>query len=102
MTSTEIVESLREQYPELLLADGFDGALIGVVDGACRSPVACYDYARCIEILMGRDGMEEGEACEYMDFNVTGAYMGELTPLFLHDWRREICGDSVQRSTCNG
>lgn len=87
-TTREIVESLREEYPDCLMADGFDDALIGVIDGACRPTVACYDYQKCIEILMER-GMDETEASEYMDFNVTGAYVGPLTPLFLHDWRRE-------------
>lgn len=88
MTTAEILDSLRDHYDEILLADGFEDALIGVVDGACRSPVACYDYARCIEILM-EGGMDEIEACEFMEFNVVGAYVGEHTPLFLHDWRNE-------------
>ena len=89
MTAAEIRESLEDNYPDLLTADGFDAALIGVVEGACRTAVACYDYRRCVEILMGESTMTEEEAIEYMDFNVTGAYVGELTPLFLHDWRRE-------------
>jgi hypothetical protein len=80
---------MDENYDEILTADGFEDALIGVVDGACRAPVACYDYAKCIEILMTRDGMEEEDAHEYMSFNVTGAYVGEYTPLFVHDWRKE-------------
>jgi len=89
MTSAEILESLREHYPELLLADGFEGALIGLVDGACREPVVCYDFRKCVEILMTRDGMDEDEAEEYLSFNTTGAYVGKYTPLFVHDWRRE-------------
>ena len=88
MTASEMVEALKDNYEDCLLADGFEEALIGVVDGACRSPVACYDYAKCIQILMAR-GMQEEEADEYMEFNVTGAFVGEMTPLFLHDWRQE-------------
>ena len=88
VTATEIIDDLRSNYPELLLADGFDDAVIGLVDGACREPVVCYDYARCIEILIGQ-GMDEEAAEEWMEFNVVGAYMGPLTPLFLHDWRKE-------------
>lgn len=88
MTPAEIIESLRDHYPECLLADGFEEALIGVVEGACREAVACYDYARCVEILMKRDGMEEDEAEEFLVFNTLGAYVGEMTPLFLHDWRK--------------
>lgn len=89
MKAREIIEALRQNYPECLLADGFEDAVIGVVDGACRNPVVCYDYQKCIQILVKRDRMSEEEADEYMSFNVTGAYVGEMTPLFLHDWRRE-------------
>lgn len=86
--SAATLDDLRANYPDCLLGDGFEDAIIGIVDGACREPVVCYDYDECVEILM-RDGMDEIEACEYMDFNVVGAYVGEMTPLFLHDWRRE-------------
>lgn len=89
MTPADMIESIRENYPDCLLADGFEDAVIGVVDGACRNPVVCYDYDKCAQILIERDGMSEEEAYEYIDFNVTGAYVGEMTPLFLHDWRRE-------------
>ena len=43
--------------------------------------MACYDRAKCIEILMR--GMSEDEAEEYFEFNTAGAYMGKYTPLFL-------------------
>jgi hypothetical protein len=88
VTPEEILESLRDNYPECLVADGFEGALVGVVDGACREPVACYDYEKCVEIFMAK-GMSEEDAHEWMSFNVLGAYCGEYTPLFLHDWRKE-------------
>jgi hypothetical protein len=68
---------------EILLADGFEDALVGWVVGACRQPVACYDYDKCAEILVKRDGMDEDEAYEYIDFNVIGAYVGPGTPLFV-------------------
>jgi hypothetical protein len=89
MTPAEIIESLRANYPELLLADGFDEAVIGLVDGACRNPVVCYDYQRCVEILMKSSSMDEEEAEEFLEFNTLGAYVGPETPLFVHDWRRE-------------
>ena len=87
MTNEEILESLRENYPDCLLADGLEDAIIGVVDGACRNPVVCYDYDKCIQALMKTSSMSEEEAAEYLDFNTLGAYVGEYTPLFLHRWR---------------
>lgn len=90
MTTQEILEILNQAADdgdEILLADGFEDALIGTVEGACRAPVACYDYQKCVEILVKRDGMDEDTAAEYIDFNVTGAYVGPGTPLFLHNLR---------------
>jgi hypothetical protein len=67
-----------------LLADGFEDALIGY--GTRFSyDVAVYSTAKCLEILMKRDGMTDEEALEYFEFNVTGAYVGENTPVFLED-----------------
>jgi hypothetical protein len=34
---------------------------------------------------MERDGMSSDEAIEYMEFNVIGAYVGELTPAFIYE-----------------
>ena len=67
-----------------LLADGFEEALIGL-GTQFNKEVAVYDYEKCIAILM-RSGMDHEEASEYMDFNVTGACVGEHTPVFV---RRE-------------
>jgi len=90
MTAAEIKEFLIENNDdEMLFADGFEEALIGTVSGACRQVVACYDYQKCIDILMSRDKMDEEEAEEWMSFNVIGAYAGEFTPLFLYDLRNQ-------------
>jgi len=89
MTGPEIKQYLAENNDEVMFADGFEDAIIGMVHGACRTPVVAYDYHKCVEILVKRDGMDEEEAEEYISFNVTGAYMGELTPLFVYDLRSQ-------------
>ena len=66
-----------------LLADGFEGALIGVGTQFGRD-VAVYDFQDCVDILIERDGMSPEEAYEYMDYNVLCGYVGENTPVFLH------------------
>lgn len=69
---------------EMLFADGFDAALVGVAERCGQPTLAVYDVELCINILM-----EEGhctdreEALEHIEFNVIGAWMGENTPLFL-------------------
>jgi len=66
---------------EILLADGFEDAFIGIAESYGSAPKACYNYDTCIDILM--KDMDEGEAIEFMEFNVAGAYVGEFTPAFI-------------------
>jgi len=67
---------------EALLADGFEEALIGM-GRQFNQDVAVYDYDRCIHILMKRDRMDYHDACEYMEYNVCGAWVGAGTPVFV-------------------
>lgn len=73
----------RHSYTELLFADGFDEAIIGVGWGFTIPAVVAYDKIKCLEILVKRDGMSKAEAEEYFTFNVEGSYVGEKTPLFV-------------------
>ncbi len=77
------VAALAEVDPEILLADGFEDALIGYAQRCGQPPLAVYDRRRCIDVLVERDGMTYEEAEEYFEFNVVGAWVGERTPLFL-------------------
>lgn len=67
---------------EALFALGFEDALVGV-GTSFNSDIAVYDFSRCVGILMERDGMDYEEAVEYMEYNVTGSFIGEATPVFL-------------------
>ena len=72
----------------VLYAVGFEDALIGV-GTQYTQPLAVYDWDRCVEILMTRDGMTEEDAVDYLDFNVTGAYVGQGTPVFMRRGDRD-------------
>jgi hypothetical protein len=72
---------ISEEYPDLLKADGFDEAILGVVQRMGVQAI-CYDEDKVIEILMN-DGMTLEEAVEYFEFNIAGAWVGESTPFFL-------------------
>jgi len=79
-------EKIAEYDNKMLFCDGLDEALIGVRFGFDENKnIAVYDYDRCIDsILAESDGeMEECDAIEHMEYNVTGAYVGEYTPCFL-------------------
>jgi hypothetical protein len=79
--SSSKLEQIIEIYPdeEFMFADGFDDAIIGVDEVNLR---VVYDIDEIINILM-REEMTVGEAFEYYDYNIAGAYYGEKTPLFV-------------------
>jgi hypothetical protein len=79
----QIQRALEDENPEALLADGFEDALVGVVRRCGQPTLAAYSYARALEVLMMRDGMEYDDAVEWMEFNVVGAWFGPHTPAWL-------------------
>lgn len=89
----EELQRYDEESSETLFAEGFDEALIGVGIQFSRE-VAIYDYVKCVEVLMKRHEMSEEDALDYMEFNVTGAYVGVGTPVFLI--RKEKYSETMQ------
>ena len=73
-----------EGEEQLLKADGFDKAILGVGRRCSQPDLIVYDYDKCCEILVKRDKMTYEEAEEFMEFNVVGAWVGESTPIFVH------------------
>jgi hypothetical protein len=73
---------LAEAAPDALLADGFEGAILGIVERVGQPAIVIYDREKCIEILMA-DGTCREEAEEYFEFNTSGAWVGNATPGFL-------------------
>ena len=82
-TEQEVKDWIIEYNEEALLADGFEEAFLGVSEVFGRPPLATYDRDKCIDILVKRDGMTYEEAVEYFNFNVTGAWVGDGTPIYL-------------------
>jgi hypothetical protein len=78
MTLEEIINSYGDE--DLLKADGFDEAVIGIEINTGR---LVYDIFKMRELLIKNDGMSSDDAMEYLDFNVLGAYMGEKTPIYV-------------------
>jgi hypothetical protein len=90
MTYEEARNLLEELNPEALLADGFEDALIGVATIFTNPPLAAYDYDECVAILMERDGMSWEDACEFMEINVVGAFVGGGTPVFVRTCQTRV------------
>ena len=45
-------------------------------------PVVVYSRSLIVQALMEVDGMTADDACEWLSYNVEGAYLGPLTPLY--------------------
>lgn len=70
----------------IILADGFDEAICGVVEDHAGIRVV-YDTDKIIGILMA-EGMSHEEAGEYLEFNILGAVAGDVMPVFTVDTSR--------------
>lgn len=75
-------ERLAEEACDLLLADGFDDAFIGIGSRCGQPDVAVYARDACVQALMS-EGLSLEDAEEHFDFNVAGAWVGDRTPVFV-------------------
>lgn len=79
-----VVDTLQETFEfaeeSCYTCDGLEDALIGWVQ-IFNKRVALYDREKCIEVFVSQ-GMSFEEAEEHFEFNVVGAYIGEMTPAF--------------------
>lgn len=78
-----MLEKIVEWFPdeEILKADGFDEAVIGIDTNSMR---LIYSYSLCVAVLV-KDGMTEEDAIDYLEYNVVSAYVGEKTPIWCAD-----------------
>lgn len=82
MTRKQFLEKYEAEIEseDILLADGFDEALIGLDYITHR---VIYDSNKMIQILT-EEGMSLNEAIEYLEYNTFNAYVGDKTPIFLY------------------
>lgn len=91
-----MLEYIKENYPDLLTMDGFDDAILGVVERIGIQAI-CYSERKIIDILMKRDGMDAQDAYDYFAFNIIGAYVGEHTPFVMMDVLGDCSDDTLTR-----
>jgi|TARA_B110000908_G_C10254703_1_gene454569 hypothetical protein len=75
----EIIETYADE--EILVADGLDEAVIGICPLSFR---LIYSLKKCIDIKMA-EGADYEDACEDLQFNTIGAFVGEKTPVWCQD-----------------
>ena len=75
---SSVREKLSNIYgEELIFADGFDDAIIGVACGHDSQRVV-YCYASMVEA-----GMTYNDALEWIEFNTISSYIGKHTPIYV-------------------
>ena len=67
-----------------LMADGFEGAIIGVARRCGQPDLVAYSVTKALEILM-LDGATYAEAVDYFEYNVVGAWVGPGTPVWVYE-----------------
>jgi hypothetical protein len=81
-----IIEETYYHDKDILFADGFDEAILGVAfdrwgEEPCHRVV--YDQNKIIEIIEKEFELATSEAQEYYEFNIEGSYVGPNTPIFI-------------------
>ena len=77
----EIIEQYQDD--ELLIAEGFEDAIIGVVEDFNAPIRIAYSVKKCLNIL--EKDMNEFDAMEFFIYNVIGGYVGIKTPIWVWD-----------------
>ena len=79
----ELKEQLLEMgLEEVVVMEGYDDCVIGVLERFGTEPVILYDRDRVIDKLMA-DGLTPEEAVEFYEYNQLGSWVGDRTPGFL-------------------
>lgn len=78
------LDEISELNPEAVSYDGFEPCIVGIVERFGQPVLLAYDYEACIQLLIGRDGMDRDEAIEFFEFNTLGLWAGDHTPVFIH------------------
>ena len=87
----DIISFCDDYDSEILLADGFEEAFLGVGSTFNDEPIAIYDKHKCLDLLIkdfkrenqGSDTDYYEQALEYFYYDILGSYVGEKAPIFL-------------------
>ena len=77
----------------MIFVDGLDSAILGMDTEYQR---VIYSKSKMIDVLI-QDGLTELDAVEWLEYNVWNIYVGEHTPIFLHELTKEDIQEWVDR-----
>lgn len=83
MTARELLENNGYKNIKIFKNYSYDTALIGVSEDGR----AIYSYEKMVEWLIMNEGMSEGEAVEWIDYNTIRAlpYFGDDAPIVMYE-----------------
>ena len=80
----ELLEHIQYNFPDSMLANGYNSAVIGVASGFDSGRVV-YSVKKMVEVCMKELSVDEDEAIEWLEYNTFNAYVGEFTPIYLDE-----------------
>ena len=84
--SIDVIKLAQEQFPDAIMVDGFNEAIIGFSIRLPKNTNFVYSVSKIINKLMSRDGMTYFEAEEFYSFNIKGAcFRPEIEPIYMDD-----------------
>lgn len=81
-----------------LSLDGFDRCCLGISDGFVREAFV-YSVDRIVEQLES-NGMSTDEAFDYFEYNVSGGWLGEGTPIFIREMSFREADETLSPDRC--
>ena len=79
-----LLKYIGYNFPDSLLANGYDTAIIGVAGGFDSGRVV-YSVEKMLEICMKQLSVDYDGAIEWLEYNTFGAFVGDYTPIYLYD-----------------
>ena len=77
-------------------------AIIGMASRASMEPVVAYDYDLLVEAFRKLNDWSDEEAKEWIEFNVTGGYLGPHTPIVIERFSNVDLATSVPEGSVSG
>lgn len=81
MNNDKLILQISALDKNILLADGFNDAVIGLTYRDDEL-VALYSKEKIIQILIHEQDMTCEDAIEYFEYNIEGSYVGKKTPVY--------------------
>lgn len=83
----DIIKIATEQFPNTIMVDGYDKAIVGISIRKPNISNVIYSMNEIIMILMRRDSMEYDEAVSFFEYNIKPIedVSEDKSPLFWDD-----------------